>query len=507
MEDKMGEKKLFSVMMMAAVLFAPGCGDGNGGDEDADAQPDTDAAEDTLPDPDAAEEPADVPQEDGIEDPAEEEAPETCSGSDTLTLEFVDGDENPVEGVAVALRCLSEVSEATSGSDGRVSFDNLDLAATPVDFTYVYWEKAFSVVGMGGDTPIPNPLQISLDLVTEDLTVNMQGDAVHSTPGSMIMLVSYTSWFNVITGDRYTIRSGLGTDLGLTAYEFVYEGDDVNLLAYSYQTYDLPSAGMEGPVVAPSASADIRTRTVQLDFDLAPGSPLQDKVISRIEPIALATSGAVPAGYDSFDNMMSAGLTTSWVEGETSDTLEISWAQDGVDVIVTNLSLLLINDLDFTAAFRMMLPQDPADWEDSYTVHDVPEIPGQEPEVPLTFDQTIDVAHPDWAAPYSVMSYNIRLSGIQPSFGIAPYRWCVTVHPDVDSFSFADLPLPSTITYDDLFMGSSMWTGVAVVSYDEDPVQDAELVANSRCGLAYSNFGPNFFKAAASDLRYEIETP
>jgi hypothetical protein len=91
--------------------------------------------------------------------------------------------------------------------------------------------------------------------------------------------------------------------------------------------------------------------------------------------------------------------------------------------------------------------------------------------------------------------------------GGAPYFWCVTVHPDVTSFSFSDLPLPSTITYDDLFSGSTMWSGVAAVSYDQDPAQDTGFLANSRCGLVFSNLGPFIFKASANDLRYRIEVP
>ncbi len=503
----MGEKKLFSVMMMAAVLFAPGCGDGNGGDEDADAQPDTDAAEDTLPDPHAAEEPADVPQEDGIEDPAEEEAPETCSGSDTLTLEFVDGDENPVEGVAVALRCLSEVREGTSGSDGLVSFDNLDLAETPVDFTYVYWDMAFSVVAMGGETPIPDPLRISLDR-NEDTLVTMRGNAVHTTPGSTIMVVTSVSYYNVTDSDTYEVTSGTGTGLGLTALEYVFEGDTINMVGYSHQYYDLASGSEDGPDAAPSSTADLRTMTIQLDYELAADSPLQDKLIDRNNATALGNSGFFLLGMDSMDGLIMTGLTTEWVTGESYDTLEISWAQDGVDTIVTSTSCLGLRNTDFTADYGLMLTEDLADWETSYTIFDVPEIPGQEPEVAFPFDQELEVVHPDWAAPYSVMAYNIRASGSQPINMGAPFFWCVTVHPDATSFSFAQLPLPSTITYEDLFISSTMWTGASVVSYDEDPVQDAELLANSRCGLVNTDLGPRWLhKAKASDLRYRIYAP
>jgi len=509
----MGEKKFIRVMLAAALMLcAPGCGDGNGGDEDADAdaQPDTDAAEDVSPDPDAAEDPADVPLEDGIEDPVEEEAPATCSGSDTLTLEFVDGDENPVEGVAVALRCLSEVREGTSGSDGLVSFDNLDLAETPVDFTYVYWDMAFSVVAMGGETPIPDPLRISLDR-NEDTLVMMHGNAVHSTSGSIILVMSSSGSANVTDTDTYEVASETGTGLGFTALEYVHEGDTVNIVGYSHQHYDLASGSEDGPDAAPSSSADLRTMTLQLDYELAADSPLQDGLIDRNSATALVNSGFALVGRDSMGGSILAGLTTGWVTEEAYDTLEISWAQEGVDSIVTSMSSLRFTNLDFTANYRSMMPADPVDLETSYTVFDVPGIPGQEPEVAFAFDQDIEVVHPDWAAPYSVMSYNIRSSGDFPIYGYAPFFWCVTVHPDATSFSFAQLPLPSTITYEELFISSTMWTGAAVVSYDEDPVQDAELVANSRCGLcakSMSDLGPRQpFRAMASNLLYRIEAP
>ncbi|MFH1435405.1 MAG: hypothetical protein ABIJ56_06785, partial [Pseudomonadota bacterium] len=151
-----------TVLSLFIGLFAvvPACADG-GGEEDTGTDFDV-VQEDMAMDPDAdADGPVgdmpDVAPDAADVGPEAELPPVHCSGSDTLRIEFKDLDENTVEGIPVALKCGDDQFEATSNGSGQVSFDNLDLAAVPVDFTYIHDNMARSVVGLGGARTVPDP--------------------------------------------------------------------------------------------------------------------------------------------------------------------------------------------------------------------------------------------------------------------------------------------------------------------------------------------------------------
>jgi hypothetical protein len=145
----------------------------------------------------------------------------------------------------------------------------------------------------------------------------------------------------------------------------------------------------------------------------------------------------------------------------------------------------------------MPLPEDPSAWPASFTVNDTPQIAGLNPTTPVPFDHIFTVDHPTWA---SMVSLHIRLSSTSGVLGNEPFIWSVLTHPETTSFSFSDLPWPSTVPMDDVIPNLTLFVGVIAAAYDADPYQSYVLWTDDAWAEAH-------YTSSAVDSRFRIEAP
>ena len=126
----------------------------------------------------------------------------------------------------VVLECGDIHLEETSGTDGTVSFDGLNLSGAPVSFTYIHDDVARTWVGAGGPArTLPDPLSLTLGREDPATTVTMQGDLAHSAEDSLILVIVEGGYADITTEDRYEVDSLEGTGLALYALEWSTTGD------------------------------------------------------------------------------------------------------------------------------------------------------------------------------------------------------------------------------------------------------------------------------------------
>jgi hypothetical protein len=497
----MGMTGHWTCIIVAGIALCA-CGGGGGGGEDTATDTTADTTVDTT---------ADTPEDTESEDVAGEEAPPSCTGTDTLTLEFLDQGDGPVEDVVVALRCRDEQVEATSGADGRVTFEDLNLADNTVDFTFVFDGSATSMLGAGGDRPLPEVMTFWLgSLIPADMH-EVSGDVVHSVTDSIvILLMDY--WFNVQTSDRYIVQSTTGgTDLPMSVFEYTVDTEGAaTVLGYSYSTYDTPDTGIDGPAAAASSSATIHTATLELSYDIRTGSPLEivQPPTDEWTYSSRVTNGARifgTRGTGATHREWIAGLTTSWTEGDPSDTLGFAWAEEGLTPAEQVAANVLVMDRSYRCYSMTVLPSEPTTWTTA-TIRDVPELPGFSTSAASPWDSEIEVVPPDWGTDHLLVYYHLRPSGAAPIFGSPPALWTVVPNPEVASFRFSELPWPSSIPMATIIpsMGS-LYVGAGVQGFDADPFEGYVGWTDLEWG-SYATLGGHF-TGGALDTRFRIENP
>jgi hypothetical protein len=457
---------------------------------------------DTTGDPDVTpDNPIETPEADIPDVPVDEivgdETPSGCSGSDTLHLAFKDTQGDPVEGIPVALRCAGAISEAVSDASGTASFSNLDLAAVPVDFTYVHEGKARTILGLGGSRTVPDPFPITVGEVPTEDNRRMSGNVTHAQSGSYVLITSGAD-ATVAMQDVYEMRSPMGTGLPMSVLEFTSTGSVATPIGYSLIEYDYSSTDTTGPD-ATAASTTFQTASVQLNYDIRPGSPLEQRAAAADTGTSTnrTYTGLRLWAADASDHAWIVGLTTSWTMGSNTDTLVFTWAPSGMAGAAEYYPGALIYDPNYMYYASLQLPDDPSTWSSSYTIHDLPRIPEATPSTPVPFDQVFNVEHPDWAR---TVSYHIRLSGSAGVVGDVDFMWTVLIHPEIMYFSFSDLPLPSSVQPSDIVPSLNPYLGVSAVAYDADPYENYVLWTDDQ-------WASNHYQSAGIDSRYHIQPP
>ena len=491
-------KKAALALFVGLFAVVSACADA--GDE-VDTGTDFDVVqEDMAMDPDADGPVGDIPDvtPDGTDvEPEGELPPVHCSGSDTLRIEFKDFDENTVEGIPVALKCGDDQFEATSDSSGLVSFDNLDLAAIPVDFTYIHDNRARSFVGLGGARTVPDPLPIIVGEEEDPPTTQMRGDTVHNEEGSWVVITTDFA-YRLTTEDRYEVRTGIGTDLPMSILEYTTTGPVATPIGYAFTRYDTPETGVDGPEANAPAYTFTNT-SLRLDYDLRTGSPLSERLLSSDEdtyPNRLYTGVRIWGGDDQ-DNIWICGLTTQWATTETADTLHVAYAPAGLSEATDVYASVLLLDPSYMYYVNVQLPDDPSTWPEAIDVHDTPEIPGASTPVAIGFDEPITVDYPEWA---STISYHIRSSSSAGVMGDPLYMWTVRTHPETGSFKFSDLPWPSTVEYSSVLMPVTTFIGIVGIAYDADPYEGYVLWTDDE-------WGTDHYLSVGVDSRFLFERP
>lgn len=487
---------------IACVALAGCAGGGNGEDTGTDADAPVDMTEGT-----------DVPvdtEEDGdaVADPTDEDAPPAaCEGSESFTLEFLDPDDAPLEGVEVVLVCGTDMSlEQTSGSDGRVTFEGLNLSATPVDFTYWYDddddEKGVARTWLGAGGPartLPDPLSLNLGREEEETLPTMTGDLVHSATDSYILVFVEGGGADVTQEDRYEVDTMDGTGLTLYAIEWTSTGAAGTPVGYQVLTYDTPTGGADGPTVGPCSSS-LSTNSFTVTFDVDPeNSSILAAELPTDEPFTnRLISGARLSGLDADEDFHFFGMTMNWSGGFSTPTVDVAWIPEGLtNVTEPYLAMWLVdNERNSWAIFPM--PDDPTTWS-TFTVNDAPTMGTLDMHTRLPFNTEIPVEPPDWAEMF--MTYHLRLPDSGGAIFQETYQWVVIVHPETTSFRFSDLPLPSTVDHGDvLFSGITHRLGVSARAYDADPYADYVLYTDD-------TWAETHHLGSMGDSRYQMIVP
>ena len=216
------------VLACLSIALAVGCGGGGGGDEpdaDAEADPVVDVEEETAPDA-----PVDVVDEEVVD--AEEDGPGIgpltvvvveASFKDQFRLDF---STDPVEGATVALDAPDGTrSEMTTGTDGRVTFEDVDWSLGTGDVT-AYKEDLtlYSVVGLDGSVDT-----VTVGLWPADPTtgrVTLSGSAANMTDEGHwlgVYVSNVTGGTSVEAGPDWSLLGEAGVAFTLVGLEF----DDV----------------------------------------------------------------------------------------------------------------------------------------------------------------------------------------------------------------------------------------------------------------------------------------
>ena len=477
--------------LMACFALAFGCA---GGD---------DPEQDTATEPDAVDDAVDVTAEtDAVEDVVDEEVTTAaCEGTESLNLEFLDPDEAAIEGVVVVLECGDDMHvEATSGTDGTVGFDNLNLSATPVDFTYIHDGVARTWLDAGGPArALPDPLSLTLGREEDPPMDTMVGDLVHQEDDSLILITTEGGGIDLTTDVRYEVETKAGTGLTMYAIEWRTTGTEGTPLGYQILTYDTPTGGADGPTVGPTTET-LSTVDLTVTFNVDPdNSPIMQAWLPTDDPYSNRTiAGARLAGLTTDEDFLFFGLTTNWSGGFSSPTLTVAWIPEGLTAVEDLYPDLWLIDRERNSWAINRLPDDPSTWT-SFTVNDMPGIPDTDMSAIDPFDRVIEVNWPDWTDAFQ--SYHIRLPESGGALFQDRYAWVVIVHPETESFSFPDLPWPDATGYDEaLFPGITHRWGMSSRAYDADPYADYILYTDDA-------WGGDHYLGSMGDSRYRIEVP
>jgi hypothetical protein len=418
----------------------------------------------------------DTPADPGAEDASSEDAPPaSCTGSESFTVEFVE-DDSPVEGVAVVVRCDDELAEGASGTDGRVTFSGLNLSARPVDLTFQHEDGLTTWLAYGGARGAPEVIEV--DLTEQDPTddwVVVRGDVTHADPDS-IMIVSGPLGVTHATGeDQYERRAPEGgTGLPMAFLEYTAGSGTATIIGFDRTTFDTPPSGDPGPTAVADGSATVEDIGVTLAYELTSGSPVADRVLAEDGPLYYTRiwfglylmDVYEDAGGPDIDYSTQVGLTTSWTRGSAADDLTLSYVPSGITGEAT--PAIIVTDHNgywFTTKY----PSWPIADGTTIDVRDVPSLAGVDPSVSLTMADSVDIAYPEWAA---IVSATLYLSTGFGAFNTDP-RWSVLVPPEGATFSFEDLPLPSSTDLAEVLprgtTAPQIFLAVGAIEADGDP--------------------------------------
>jgi hypothetical protein len=469
----------------AAVLLA-GCGTSSGreddGRTDADAPPET------------------------IEDVTEEEAPPAeCEGSETIAFSFV-ADEAAVEGVAVTVACGGDVQEATSGTDGTVTFTGLNVSARPVDVTWVHDGAATTWLAYGGARGAPAEMEIDLtEADPYESWVRVRGDVTHEDPDSIMIVSGPVGSSASRGGDQYERRAPEGgTGLPIAFLEYTAAGGTATPIGFTETTFDTPASGGDGPVADADPAAVFETVSVTLGFDLAAASPVHSRQVAEDGPLYMTrqffglylSDLYEDAGGTDVDYSVQLGITTRWSKGTDSDDLVMSYVPGAITgEAVPSVIVSDHNGYWFTTKH----PDWPIADGASIEMPDVPIPTGVgDPSEPLTLDDEIEVAYPAWA---SIVAVNLYLSTGFGAFN-PEILWSVIIPPEGATFRFADLSLPSAVTPDDLLPSGTtapqIFLSVGGIEGDGDPFDGYQ-------GWTTDGWWEERFTGRAVDGRYLFE--
>jgi hypothetical protein len=106
-----------------------------------------------------------------------------------------------------------------------------------------------------------------------------------------------------------------------------------------------------------------------------------------------------------------------------------------------------------------------------------------------------------------VSGYALSYPYPRPVF-IHPLQWEVTLHPEVTSFRFTDLPWPESIDRMTIFPYPTLelYLGPAVNAYDQDPFDNYQRWTDKSWGTVMGHRGIHM-TAQSCDMRYLIEHP
>jgi len=422
--------------------------------------------------------PSDTANEDLLQDtvsddgPDDEPVPQHCSGSDTLTLRYVDPEGNPVPDLAVALACLDDRYEGVTNGDGRISFDGLDLAGFPVAVTCASETFAYTLTDIGGPRPVSEILQIPLHVMTcseGGWGVELQGSIVRTQPGSWVIVSSalHSEMFN---GDTYhLLPTPVGTDLPLSAMELTIEGSVATPLAAAFLRYDSPPEGENGPQIVLEPAVFDRAQ-ILVNYDVGDESPLNEP---DWEDFSRAGEGAYLRAFESDDITWLAGFATSWIRGGTQDTMEIAWTQDLLAEAIRSTAHVEIFSSSLTSGPWYManaeLRGDPSTWT-AVTIHDPPDLADRESLETVPFDEELLVNIP---ARVDLVVYMVY------SFGLDSTNcWFIQTPRERSTIRFSSFPWPTQVPQrpflspDPSHLPEVMIGGAA---YDADPFEQYVL--------------------------------
>jgi hypothetical protein len=450
--------------MLSAVFLLVHCsssklkGQPGDGQEDTDADPGSDA----LPDVSDDDAPADPAVDDGLDEPLQH-----CSGTDTLTLRYVDPDANPMPGLDVALTCLDDRQEGVTDEDGRIEFVNLDLAGFPVAVTAVGENFAYTLTDIGGSRPVPEVLQMPLTVMSWLAAPgghDLQGPIVHSQPGSWVM-VSVPTYQEIFNGDRYSlVFSPEGTRIPMSALEFSLEGNTATPIGFSFQRYDSPPEGEDGPSVVPEP-AEFERAQVTVSYDVGPDSPLN---MPDWEDFRREQEGVHMRAFDANESSWRVGITTTWTRGETQDTLDFAWVPADLSEAARTEAYVQLTSVYSGYLAYAFLRGEPSTWT-AVTVHDPPDLVDRESLDIVPFEVELLVNVP---ARVDLVRYQVH------SFGLDSENiWFIERPPENDTLELSAFPWPTTASqmeflYYDPDNLPYMW--IQGMAYDVDPFENYE---------------------------------
>jgi hypothetical protein len=348
---------------------------------------------------------------------------------------------------------------------------------------------------------------MEVDFTEEDPTdgwTAYSGDVTHADTDSIMMVSGPVGVTAARGGDQYERRVPAGgTSMPLAFLEYVPSGGDANPIGFATTTFDTPGTGGSLPTAVADSGAVFETIAATLNFDLAAGSPVHDRRPAQDDPdrYTRAFFGLYlydlyeDAGGTDIDYAVQIGITTSWTIGATSDDLTMSYVPAAItgeaipSVIVTDN-----NGYWFTTTY----PDWPVSDGATFEMRDVPTMAGiDDPTLPVTMEDVITVAYPEWAG---VVGVTIYFSAGFGAFNMEPL-WSVLIPPEGATFRFADLPLHSSLDPGDILPSAgTKRISVGAIEVDGDPFEGYQ-------GWVVEDWWDERFIGRSLDGRFEFTAP
>jgi hypothetical protein len=315
-----------------------------------------------------------------------------------------------------------------------------------------------------------------------------------------MLVITESGSADITTDAEYSVETVEGTGLTMYVIEWTTTGVEGTPVGYQVLTYDAPAGGGTGPAAGP-VDGTLSTIDLSIDFDVDPESQITSAWLPTDDPYTnRLISGVRMAGEDADEDFHFYGLTTSWTGGLAPANLEISYIPEGVTATTEQYNQLWLPDRERNSWAIYTLPDDHTTWGSAITVQDTPTMPDLVPTDPVRFNtHEVTWTEPDWAEFY--MTFHLRLNDSGGALFQDSYQWTVIVHPETESFRFADLPFPEAMDYDEvLFSGLTLRLGYSARAFDADPYADYVLYTDDEWASAHH-------LASFGDSRYQMTGP